>query len=301
MKTILITSFYGLIGRNLLATNILPTIFKEAPDARVVILLPEEKERRYQELFGSQRVIVQGVPHIPETPLELFIAKIFYFMSPTESSRIARDAVRQFSLLKARVWWAVGQLGRVRFFRQLARKIAYLIGSKRRYQKYFDQYKPDLVFATDIFRHQDLDFLREARSRGVRTLGMVRSWDNISTKGLNHFIPDHVVVQAEKMKEDIVKFGDVNPGKISIVGVPHYDRYVTDKRAPRDEFFKSLNLDPRKKTVVISPPLRHYTMDPIPEAIFKALEPHKDIQVIVRLTLVGKSNLGDLKPIPCKF
>lgn len=300
-KTIFITSFYGLIGRNLLATNILSTLFQNVPDSRVVIILPEEKQKLYQDLFGSERVIVQGVPNILETKLDLFFAKLFYFLSPTESSRISRDAVRQQSAVKAIIAWVLGQLGKSKIIRQAVRVIAYLTASKNRYKKYFDQYRPDLIFATDIFRHQDVDLLRESRSRGIRTLGMVRSWDNISTKGLNHFIPDQVIVQAEKMKEDIIKYGDVNLEKIHIVGVPHYDRYVTDKRIPREEFFKSMNLDPNKKTVVISPPLRHYTTDPIPEVIFNALAPNQDIQFIVRLTLVGKSNIGNLKPIPGKL
>lgn len=300
-KTIFISSFYGLIGRNLLATNILPTLFKDVPDAKVVIILPEEKQDLYRNLFGSERVVVQGVPYMPETKLDLFFAKLFYFLSPTESSRIARDAVRQQSLAKAIIFWFLGQFGKSKIIRQAVRELAYFISQKNRYKKYFDQYNPQLVFVTDIFRHQDIDLLRESRLRGIRTLGMVRSWDNISTKGLNHFIPDHVIVQAEKMKEDIIKYGDVNPKKISVVGVPHYDRYVTERRLPREEFFKYMNLDPKKKTIVISPPLRHYTTDPIPEVIFNSLADNRDIQFIIRLTLVGKSNIGSLKPIPGKL
>lgn len=300
-KTIFITSFYGLIGRNLLATDILPTLFAGAPETKVVILLPEEKQKRYRELFGSDRMIIQGVPSVSETRFELFLAKLFFFLAPTESARIARDAARQQSAVKALIFWCVGQLGKLKLVRQMTRKVAYWTASKNRYKTYFDQYNPDVVFATDIFRHQDVDLLREARSRGIRTLGMVRSWDNISTKGINHFIPDHVIVQAEKMKEDIIKYGDVSPNATSIVGVPHYDRYITDKRVSREEFFKSLNLDPNKKTIVISPPLRHYTKDPIPEVIFNAIKNQDGIQVIIRMTLVGKSNIGNLKPIPGKL
>lgn len=298
-KTIFITSFYGLIGRNLLATDILPTIFNERPETKIVILLPEEKQKRYQELFGSERIIVEGVPKQAESRLELLLAKLFFFLSPTESSRIARDAIREKSgYFKAAIFWILGQLGKFKVVRQLARAVAYWIMPRRRYQKYFDKYQPDLVFATDIFRHQDVDVMREARSRGIRTLGMVRSWDNLSTKGLNHFIPDWAIVQAEKMKEDIIKYGDVRPDKISIVGVPHYDRYIKDSRMPREEFFRSLNLDPKKKTIILSPPLLYYAIDPIAEMIVNAVLKLDNVQVVVRSALVGKSNLGNIKPIP---
>ena len=302
MKTIFITSFYGLIGRNLLSTSILPTLFSEVPDAKVVILLPEEKEKQYREMFGSDRIQVAGVPGIPETPFELFLAKVFFFLSPTESARIARDAIRVHGKLRNYLFWSLlGLFGKARATRQLARLAGYWLMPKRRYAELFNRYRPDLVFATDIFRHQDVDVLREAKSRGIKTVGMVRSWDNISTKGLNHIIPDHVIVQAEKMKEDIIAIGDVSPARISIVGVPHYDYYATGTRTPRADFFKSMNLDPNKKTVLISPPLRHYTQDPIPEVIFNKLAPHNDIQVVIRMTLVGKSNIGNLKPIPGKL
>ncbi len=298
-KTIFITSFYGLIGRNLLGTDILKTLFAHSSGARVVILLPEEKQKTYQGLFGSDRVIVEGVPSIPETPFELFLAKLFFFLSPTESAKIARSAIReQGKYFHAAILTLIGWLGRIKLIRQLARRSAYLLTRKDRYKKYFNKYNPDLVFATDIFRHQDVEIMREAHLRGVATLGMVRSWDNLSTKGLNHFVPDYVVVQAEKMKEDIVRYGDVYPSKVDVIGVPHYDRYVKDRRKPREEFFHSLNLDPKKKTIILSPPLLYYASDPIAEMIVHALAPFENIQVIVRSALVGKTNLGKLKPIP---
>lgn len=301
-KTIFITSFYGLIGRNLLATGILKVIKQSLPETRIVILLPKEKQEMYQKLFGSENVIVEGVPGAKESKLEELFGSAFFFLSGTESAKIAYWVLsEQRKYPQVFIFWLLSKLGKIRLVRHMARLVDYWAMPKNRYQKYFEKYRPDMVFATDIFRYQDIDVMREARARGIFTVGMVRSWDNVSTKGLSRSVPDKVIVQAEKMKEDIIKYGDINPKNIAVVGVPHYDRYLTGERMPRDTFFKSLSLDPKKKTVIISPPLRHYTQDPIPEVIFNALAPLEDVQVIVRLTLVGKSNIGSLKPIPGKL
>ena len=47
-KTIFITSFFGLIARNILATNVLK-ILKERPDLKIVILALEAKKNLYQK------------------------------------------------------------------------------------------------------------------------------------------------------------------------------------------------------------------------------------------------------------
>ncbi len=301
-KTIFITSFYGLIGRNLLATDILPTLFQEAPEAKVVIVLPQEKEESYRKLFGSERVVVQGVPGEPESGREKFMAKLFFYLCPTESARISyRSLGVNKKYIRMGILWCVTALGNVKIIRKLARQFEYLTMPKNSYAEYFEKYQPTAVFATDMFRHQDVDVLREARARGIRTVGMVRSWDNLSTKGLNRIVPDHVVVQAEKMREDIIRLGDVRPEQISIVGVPHYDGYGKGSKLSREAFFRSMDLDPKKKTLLLSPPLRHYAGDPIAEVIFNAVKDIPDLQVIIRMTLVGKSNIGGLKPIPGKL
>jgi hypothetical protein len=298
-KTVFISSFYGLIGRNILSTGFLKKILDNP--VKVVIFLPKEKEESYRKIFGSENVFVEGISY-EESSYDKFLASIFFSLHGIENARINRAGlISQGKYAGAFFSFCLSKIGRFKLIRKIARSLDYRFATSGHYKKYFEKYKPDLVFATDIFRHQDVDMMREAKKHRILTLGMVRSWDNVSTKGLNRFIPDKMIVHGEHIKEEIVKYCDIEPSKISIVGIPHYDRYITEGRTNREVFFKKFNLDPNKKTLILSPPLRSYTSDPVPETIVNALLPFDNIQTIIRMTLVGKSNIGNLKPIPNKL
>ena len=300
-KTIFITSFYGFIGRNLLSTGMLD-IFQQEPNLRIVIFLPPEKKELYKKLFPSDKIIVEGVRNIRgRSKIDKFLGTIFAFSSDVHCWRMERASFRRKGkYLHAALLWLLSKLGRLKAFRQLVRWLDYMLAPKNLYKEYFEKYKPDLIFTTDIFRDQDIYLMREARSRGVFVLGMVRSWDNINSKGLNRIVPDKTVVNSPVIKNEAIKYCDIKPNDIYVVGVPHYDRYVTERRASRVELFKKLDLDPNKKMVLISPPIITYTYDPIAPAIVKALE-FLDLQVVVRLHMMGKSNIGDLQSVPNKI
>ena len=300
-KTIFVTSFYGFIGRNLLSSGVLD-IFGREPDLRIVIFIPLEKKELYQKLFPSDKIIVEGIDGTRRvSKIGRFLGTVFAFSSDVHCWRMERASFwRRGKYLHAALLWLLSKLGHLKAFRQLVRWLDYVLAPKNFYKEYFDKYKPDLIFATDIFRDQDIYLMREARSRGVFVLGMVRSWDNINSKGLNRIIPDKTVVNSPVIRNEAIECCDIEPNDIYVVGVPHYDRYVTERRASRAEFFKKLDLDPNKKMVLISPPIITYTYDPIAPAIVKALE-FLDLQVVVRLHMMGKSNIGDLQSVPSKI
>ncbi len=301
-ETIFITSFFGLIARNILATDILK-ILRMEPNLRIVILTPENKKEKYQGEFGGPNVIVEGVKIRKPTKLERWFTILFHNFSDTRAWRIHRLIHRQESknYLSASIYWLLSKLGYLATIRQLARWAEYQFLSKDRFNQYFNQYRPQLVFATDIFEPNDLDVMREARSRGIFIVGMVRSWDNITTKGLNRIIPDKLIVNTPDIRAEAIKYDDVNPEDIFVVGIPHYDRYVTDQRISRHELFKKLKLDTHKKTIFFAPPSDIYTQnDPITPKVVAALRP-LDAQLLLRLYLVGQVNLGDVQPIPQKI
>ncbi len=300
-KTIFITSFYGFIGRNLLSSGMLD-IFHQEPNLRIVIFLPAEKKELYKKLFPSDKIIVEGIGGMRgDSKLDRLFGTVFAFSSDVHCWRMELATFwRRGKYVHAALLWLLSKLGHLKAFRQLVRWLDYTFEPKNLYKEYFEKYKPDLVFSTDIFRDQDIYLMREARSRRVFVLGMVRSWDNVNSKGLNRIIPDKTVVNSPVIKNEAIEYCDIKPDDIYVVGVPHYDRYVTEQRTSRAELFKKLNLDPNKKMVLISPPIRTYTYDPIAPAIVKALEP-LNLQVVVRLHMMGKSNIGDLQSIPNKI
>jgi hypothetical protein len=320
-RTIFITSFFGLIGRNILATDTLKTL-RARRDLRIVILASENKKEQYQKQFGGEnaepeggaphraaggssgaRVLVEGVRISKPSKLEQFFAVLFHHLSDTAAWRIHRLIYRKRTgnYLMFAMYWLISKAGYLKPVRMLARWAENNFLPKNKYREYFEKYKPDMLFATDVFQENDLDVMREAKARRIFTIGMVRSWDNITTKGLNRIIPDRLVVNTEKIEEEAIKYNDIKPEKIDIVGIPHYDAYVRDRRASKEEVFKKLGLDPNKKTIFFAPPSDIYAEgDPITEKIVNALSP-LDAQLLLRLYIVGQVNLGDIRPVPARI
>lgn len=104
---------------------------------------------------------------------------------------------------------------------------------------FFDKYKPDTVFVTDIQNEYDVRLAEEARGRRIKVVGMVRSWDNLTTKGLIRFLPDKLLVQNEIAKEEAVCLHRIPIKSIEIVGIPHYDSYF---QALGNQIAKSMKL-----------------------------------------------------------
>lgn len=301
-STLFITSFFGLIARNILATDVLKRL-KSNKDLRIVILAPEEKAEFYRQEFGSDNVIIEGVREYRRTFFDRLFSVAFLNASDTAARRIHRliERKRDRRYLGFIYHYFLSKVAKIGIIRRFARWLDYKITSKIFFASYFEKYSPDLVFSTDLFEPHDIDVTREAKYRGIATVGMIRSWDNITSKGLNRIIPDKLVVHTDKIKEEAVKYCDFLPDDIFVVGIPHYDNYTAEKRINREELFRKLQLDSRKKTIFFAPPSDIYSKnDPISEKAINALK-ELNAQLLLRLYIVGNVQLGEIKAIPNKI
>jgi CDP-glycerol glycerophosphotransferase (TagB/SpsB family) len=119
----------------------------------------------------------------------------------------------------------------------------------------FEREKPDLVFVTGLTEFDfDVPIACEAKRRGIRLIGMTRSWDNFTSHGLTRVLPDRLVLQDEFLEEMAMRYQLVDPKQIpiSIVGTPHYDAYFHQRQAlrSREEFFKEMQIDPKKRIIL---------------------------------------------------
>ncbi len=315
-KTVFITSFFGLSARNILSTRILD-ILSQSPDTRIVILAPQEKKANYESFFvgDKKNVIVEGVAlknarmdafkwaSASKSWLERLFFSLFLNASDTSTLRVVRTVERHGGYyVGSFLHWVLAKLGNLKLFRSLLRHLDYVLLSKNRHKEYFEKYQPAIVFATDVFNEHDIQVMREARARKIKIIGMVRSWDNITSHGLNRMIPDKLIVNTPKIKEEAIKYNDVLPENIFISGIPHYDRYTAKFRTSRENLFKELNLDPSKKTIFFAPPSDMYTKNnPVSVQVIKELEKLDGAQLIIRPYMVGEVKLGNIKPISGKL
>ncbi|MDP3727665.1 MAG: CDP-glycerol glycerophosphotransferase family protein [bacterium] len=285
MKTILISSFHILISRNIIATGVPARLASQG--CRIVVVAPDYKRAYFEEHFGGKGVVIEAVDaNVPtRTRRGRFFKRLAQNMLDTRTVELKQKQRRYFSRrwfayflfwLPARLAWHVP--GAIRS----ARAVDYITAPAGPFPGLLERYRPDLVFATDIQNENDVALLQAARRRGVRTVGMVRSWDNL-TNYLLRIVPDLLLVGTDLEREEAKHYHGVPAERIRVVGIPHYDRYRAALKEPRDAFLRSLGLDPAKKLITFTPIgnryIRHNDTD---RRVMDILAAMPEVNVIVR-------------------
>jgi hypothetical protein len=149
---------------------------------------------------------------------------------------------RLFTELFARshlVWW-------------IYRFLDYNFNNPLFFKNYFNKYGPDVVFVTDIFGEVDVLMLKNAKFFGVRSVGMVRSWDNTTTKHLLRVFPNLIIVANEIMKDELKRFHGYD-NLVRYCGFPQFEPYLRFRPISRNKFAEKFRLEKGKKIVLFFP------------------------------------------------
>jgi len=260
MTTIFFTSFYGFISRNVFATGLLEHLLQQ-PEVRVVILVPFYKKAFFEQYFAADNVLIEPVNTslVVNSRVNRLFARLFGVLLRTftieyrTKERLAANRTVAGMSIYACSRAITALFGRSRAAHTMARHLEYRICSKGSLRSYFEKHAPACVFATDLFHDMDAALLREARSLGVTTIGMVRSWDNNTTRGLCRVLPDWAVVNNPLIADELVQLQSMRRSRVFVGGIPQFDRYITGKRASRNELFGRLKREPSKRLILFAP------------------------------------------------
>ena len=156
-------------------------------------------------------------------------------------------AERQAPALAVRLphWPIVGSPTAMRLWRRavawLERAMPPADGARRLLR---DQ-QPDLLLLTPLlyFGSTQVDYVRAARAVGIRTVLGVGSWDHLTTKGLIHEAPDHVMVWNEMQRREAAQLHGIDPSCVIVTGAQAYDRWFTSQPSlSRAEFCRNAGL-----------------------------------------------------------
>jgi CDP-glycerol glycerophosphotransferase (TagB/SpsB family) len=145
--------------------------------------------------------------------------------------------------------------------RALVRWLHAVLTPRGTFRALFERYRPSLVLATDMNNYFDMRLMQDAGSARVALVGMVRSWDNLTSKGLLRVLPNLLIVHNITEKEEAMRLHKVLESRIRVVGISHYDRYATGARTPRETFFKNLGIPSEKRLVLFAPVGDRYLSD----------------------------------------
>lgn len=258
------TTFFVTIGESFTARNIFQTPFwkdfkKNNPNLRIVLLVPSEKKEYYEKSFGGEGVITESL----DPRLRSFASRILTSLmrsainTHTNLWSKMRSYQRGDSSFLATAFKRLytTTLGRSKLYKNFLRYLLLRIEPAKQLAEIYDRYQPQLLFVSSLTQFDfDVPIALEARRRGVRVVGMVRSWDNLSSHGLLRVVPDRFILQNNFLREMAIKYQAIDPRKtaIDITGLPHYDRYLnpTSLLESRQVFFERLGLDPSKKLVL---------------------------------------------------
>ena len=95
-------------------------------------------------------------------------------------------------------------------------------------------------------------FIVLGRRLGLTTVGYVASWDHTVGKGVIWNDLERYVVQNDRMREDLVRYHDIERGRVVVTGWPQTD--VFHESRPRDAYdavLRGYGLDPARPVVMV--------------------------------------------------
>lgn len=253
MKTIFITISRGSIAKNIFQTDVYRILHEHG--ARLVFLTPAWNDRRFTDAFAASNVFFEPLPRAAWGALDNFLIGLAKGLIYNRSTALvdrygiySAHETNYFRYFAKKIFF--GPLSRIRALRTALRWIDARLTVERSLIPLFEKYHPDVVYATNPSESDDAAVLKLARRRGVRTVVMPKSWDNLSklsfrAKG------DALLAWSEYVKQEAVKFQDYAPTSVHVVGIPHFDLYALPRPpAPREEFFRQIGADPTRPLIV---------------------------------------------------
>jgi hypothetical protein len=137
--------------------------------------------------------------------------------------------------------------------REVLKRVETLVPPDPGIMRWLEEYRPDVVVASPLIFpvSKELEYIKAAKALSIPTVGAVLSWDNLTSKGTFHVIPDVVLVWNESLAQEAASLHDVPPNRIAVTGAPPFDFWF--EMAPsvdRAAFCGRVGLHPRKPFVL---------------------------------------------------
>lgn len=126
------------------------------------------------------------------------------------------------------------------------------IPSDARTETFLRSERPDVLFLTPLVKigSYQADYVKSAKALGIPVVFPVFSWDNLSTKGLMHVLPDLTLVWNERQRSEAVEMHGVRPEDVLAIGAPRFDEFFAmEPETTREAFCTEHGLDPSQPIV----------------------------------------------------
>ena len=255
MKTIFITIFQGVEAKNILRTDIYRHLL-ESSDVRIVFFVKnQERADYYRREFSHPRVSYEVVDGIKTSFTERLFSVLKFQLIHAETLDLRRRMHWEEggSALGYALGTVCNRLFAHRPIRRFVRWLDERLVSENTFDRFFEKYRPDLVFLAHLFDDVETSFIRTAKRFNVRTLGFVNSWDKLTARCMIRILPERLIVYSGIVKAEAMELADMPAQKIIVAGIPQFDRYVNGPTIPREAFLKRLGFPPQSRFFVYAP------------------------------------------------
>lgn len=115
------------------------------------------------------------------------------------------------------------------------------------------QVRPHVVFASPyVFRGDiEVEYTKAAQTMHIPVIASLLSWDNLTSKGTYHVMPDKLFVWNQSLVAEAAQIHDIEPNRIFVTGAPVYDPWFDlSPSTNRASFCAHAGLDPSKPYVL---------------------------------------------------
>jgi hypothetical protein len=254
MKTIFINIPANLEIRNYLRGDFFD-LAQHQKDVRFVVFVEEKQTEGVRAEFQKDNFIIEPLPDSASfLPRWILWWQLIVFASiPTKTIRTRQRYayLRGGSLINYAFKRGINWLAHFRIWKALINIIEYyIIRDDRAWDQMFKTYKPDLVFATSLTLRDDTALLKAAQRKGVKTLGMTRSWDNLTSKLFLSIFPDVLLVQCPNLAQEATEIYGYPSHRIHVTGFQQWSHYKDEAwYITKEKLGEMLGVDPNKKWI----------------------------------------------------
>lgn len=145
------------------------------------------------------------------------------------------------------------------------------------FKKYLQKYQPSIVITpTPGLSFMEAWAILCAKKFNIPSVCVNFSWDNLTTYPRSIRKTDYMICWNEIIKKEAIDFHNYSENSVFASGIMRYDHFFKEDgdKMTREEFLKSKNLDPGKKTILVAT-----ATDPDPDLHKKIIRTIKDLDV----------------------
>lgn len=230
-----------------------------------IVMGMKQKENFPYDVIQSARHDLQGLEIYPILTRRfwrrtaLAIREVLNYISILEhEDERAWDAAKWRRFLPPLIWWFVNTVYGKKLIRKpsLKEKLRYWekkIPVDSNIKHWVKDQSPDIMVISPLINPASVenDYLQAALELGIPSVYALYSWDNLTSKGTFHSIPNYNMVWSRSLALDLTKWHNIPPHQILVTGAPRFDPWFEGKLTQdRNEFCKIAGLDPRKPFIL---------------------------------------------------